>query len=102
MVKLSEAFASGLARKEYVALVRGNVLSPSGVIDEPLQDLQRRFSHLQPAITKYKVLDQLDCSSNAGRAPDAPIRFGAISLESGIPSPATRDTATRPSTDQCS
>lgn len=70
MVHFTRVFTEGLSRKRYLALVKGKMPKPSGVIDLPLSEHQqtaeskaRRGVNMQEAITRYRVLKQSsDCA----------------------------------------
>ncbi len=80
MVRLTEIFTAGDARKRYLALVKGHVPKREGVIDLPLAEHQQtarsrseRGVNLQPALTRYRVLSSsphatlIECEIETGR-----------------------------------
>jgi 23S rRNA pseudouridine955/2504/2580 synthase len=80
MVRLTEIFTAGDARKVYLALAKGRFSEPSATIDLPLAEHQQtqksRAAHgvkLQPAVTRYQVLESteevslLSCRIDTGR-----------------------------------
>jgi 23S rRNA pseudouridine955/2504/2580 synthase len=65
MVHFTEVFTHGHSRKRYLALVKGRMPRPSGVIDLPLSEHQQtaasKAAHgvkMQEAVTRYRVLKQ--------------------------------------------
>jgi 23S rRNA pseudouridine955/2504/2580 synthase len=80
MVHFTEVFTQGLARKRYLALVKGAMPQASGQIDLPLSEHQqsaeskaRRGINMQEARTDYRVVEQssecalLECTLHTGR-----------------------------------
>lgn len=80
MVHFTDVFTRGKAKKRYLTLVKGRMPRRAGTIDTPLSEHQqtraskeRRGVNLQPAITRYKVLEQggevafLECQIDTGR-----------------------------------
>jgi 23S rRNA pseudouridine1911/1915/1917 synthase len=84
MTKLSEQFAKKTSKREYIALVWGNVIEDEGSVDEvigrnPKNRLQNivfneENSHLgKPAVTHYKVIERfgyvtlISCRLETGR-----------------------------------
>lgn len=80
MVKLTEIFTAGTARKTYLALAKGRFSEARGTIDLPLSEHEQtarskaeRGVNMQPAVTHYRVLAQgpgvclLECSIETGR-----------------------------------
>ena len=67
MVHFTDVFTYGKAKKRYLALVKGKLARPEGLIDLPLSEHQqtaeskaRRGVNLQEARTRWKVLSQSD------------------------------------------
>ena len=65
MVHFTDVFTYGRAKKRYVALVRGKMPRPRGIIDLPLSEHQqtarskeRRGINMQQAVTRYRVTRQ--------------------------------------------
>lgn len=65
MVHFTDVFTRGLARKRYLALVKGRMPQPGGRIDLPLSEHQQtaasraaRGVNMQEAVTRYRVLKQ--------------------------------------------
>jgi 23S rRNA pseudouridine955/2504/2580 synthase len=80
MVRLTEIFTAGTARKRYLALAKGRFAEGRGTIDLPLseheQTAKSRAAHgvkLQPAVTHWRVLaagpnvSLLECTIETGR-----------------------------------
>ena len=80
MVHFTDVFTHGKAKKRYLALAKGRMPKPSGLIDLPLAEHQqsgeskaRRGINLQEARTRYRVLEQggsavlLSCILETGR-----------------------------------
>lgn len=80
MVRLTEIFTAGQARKRYLVLAKGIFSEPRGLIDLPLAEheqtgrsRQERGVNMQPARTRFRVLAQagsvslLDCLIETGR-----------------------------------
>jgi 23S rRNA pseudouridine955/2504/2580 synthase len=65
MVHFTRVFTDGKAKKRYLSLVKGRMPHSQGVIDLPLSEHQqtarskeRRGINMQPAVTRYRVLQQ--------------------------------------------
>jgi 23S rRNA pseudouridine955/2504/2580 synthase len=80
MVHFTRVFTDSRAQKRYLALVKGKLPRPQGMVDLPLSEHQqsaaskeRRGVNLQRAVTHYKVLKQsrrcalLECRIETGR-----------------------------------
>ena len=91
MVHFTDVFTRHLARKKYLALVKGPMPEPRGVIDLPLAEHQqtresreRRGVNLQDALTRWKVILQttevalVECTIETGRTHQIRRHFAAI------------------------
>ena len=91
MVRLTEIFTAGDARKRYLALVKGKVGKREGVIEIPLSEHQqttqsrsRRGVNMQPARTRYRVIASgplatlVECEIETGRTHQIRRHFAAI------------------------
>ncbi len=80
MVRFTEIFTAGEAKKSYLALAKGTLSPPKGVIDLPLAEHEQsgrskalRGINLQEALTRYRVLSKgalaslLECQIETGR-----------------------------------
>ncbi len=80
MVKLTEIFTAGTARKAYLVLAKGSFVDGRGTIDLPLSEHEQtaksksqRGVNMQEAITHYRVLAKgpgvslLECTIETGR-----------------------------------
>ncbi|MBX7116906.1 MAG: RluA family pseudouridine synthase [Myxococcaceae bacterium] len=80
MVHFTDVFTHSKARKRYLALVKGTLAKPKGLIDLPLSEHQQtakskaeRGVNMQPARTRYTLLSQGDdcalvsCTIETGR-----------------------------------
>ena len=80
MVRLTEIFTEGSARKTYLALAKGSFSQAKGTIDLPLSEHEQtarskseRGVNMQPAVTHYRVLAKgpgvslLECHIETGR-----------------------------------
>ncbi|MHB1845052.1 MAG: RluA family pseudouridine synthase, partial [Deltaproteobacteria bacterium] len=80
MVRLTEIFTLGLAKKRYVALAKGRFSRPEGSIDIPLSEheqtkasREKRGVNLQAALTHYRTLaagkqvSLVECRIETGR-----------------------------------
>ncbi|MCA2979871.1 MAG: RluA family pseudouridine synthase [Myxococcaceae bacterium] len=91
MVHFTDVFTRHLARKQYLALVKGRLPQRTGLIDLPLPEHQqtaesraRRGVNLQEARTRYTVLGQtsevafVSCTIETGRTHQIRRHFAAI------------------------
>jgi 23S rRNA pseudouridine955/2504/2580 synthase len=91
MVHFTEVFTKHLAKKQYLALVKGKLPKTAGLIDLPLAEHQqtaeskaRRGVNLQEARTRYTVLAQtsqvtlVTCTIETGRTHQIRRHFAAI------------------------
>lgn len=91
MVHFTEVFTHHRAKKKYVALVKGRMREPSGVIDLPLAEHQqtalskaRRGVNMQPAVTRWRLLAQggaaayVECLIETGRTHQIRRHFAAV------------------------
>jgi 23S rRNA pseudouridine955/2504/2580 synthase len=91
MVHFTDVFTHHRAKKKYLALVKGKLNQPSGVIDIPLQEHQqtaesraRRGVNMQPAVTRWRLLAQggstayVECVIETGRTHQIRRHFAAI------------------------
>jgi 23S rRNA pseudouridine955/2504/2580 synthase len=91
MVHFTEVFTHHRARKKYLALVKGQLPRPKGLIDIPLAEHQqtaasraRRGVNLQEARTRYQVLchsshvSLVECTIETGRTHQIRRHFAAI------------------------
>jgi tRNA pseudouridine65 synthase len=76
---LAEAFAAGLVKKSYLALVRG-VLPESGVIDRPLAEEGRAAL---PALTRFRRLAQVELPRAVGRYPTSRYSLARVEPATG-------------------
>ncbi len=91
MVHFTEIFTDHRAKKKYLALVKGKMPEPSGVIDMPLAEHQqtaesrsRRGVNMQNAVTRWRLLAQgpstayVECVIETGRTHQIRRHFAAI------------------------
>jgi 23S rRNA pseudouridine955/2504/2580 synthase len=91
MVHFTDVFTHHRAKKKYVALVKGRLHKPSGVIDLPLAEHQqtalsreRRGVNMQRAVTRWRLLAQgsgaayVECVIETGRTHQIRRHFAAI------------------------
>jgi 23S rRNA pseudouridine955/2504/2580 synthase len=91
MVHFTEVFTHHQAKKRYLALAKGKLQQPSGVIDLPLAEHQqtaasraRRGVNLQPAVTRWRLLARgdtasyVECVIETGRTHQIRRHFAAV------------------------
>jgi 23S rRNA pseudouridine955/2504/2580 synthase len=91
MVHFTEIFTDHRAKKKYLALVKGKMPEPSGIIDMPLAEHQqtaesraRRGVNMQNAVTRWRLLAQgpstayVECVIETGRTHQIRRHFAAI------------------------
>mgnify|MGYP001157465944 CR=1 FL=1 len=91
MVHFTDVFTHHKAKKKYLALAKGKMHRPSGVIDLPLAEHQqtalsksRRGINMQPAVTRWRLLAQggaaayVECVIETGRTHQIRRHFAAV------------------------
>lgn len=91
MVHFTDVFTHHKAKKKYLALAKGKMHRPNGVIDLPLAEHQqtalsksRRGINMQPALTRWRLLAQggsaayVECVIETGRTHQIRRHFAAV------------------------
>jgi 23S rRNA pseudouridine955/2504/2580 synthase len=91
MVHFTDVFTHHRAKKKYLALAKGKMQQPSGVIELALQEHQqtaaskaRRGVNMQPAVTRWRLLAQgptaayVECVIETGRTHQIRRHFAAV------------------------